>query len=63
MMCEKGCKSTIEQRLSKIEGVVSCKVEYEAKTASLDFDDAITSPGDMISMVESIAGGIYSASL
>ena len=31
MMCEKGCKTTIQQKLSNTNGVVSCAVEYEEK--------------------------------
>jgi len=63
MMCEKGCKTTIQQRLSEVEGVVSCVVEYEEKIASLDFDNEIVSSEDLIQVVEDIAGGIYKASL
>lgn len=63
MMCEKGCKATIEQRLSATEGVVSCEVEYENKKVNLDFDNNFTSTNDLIDVVNTIADGIYSATL
>jgi len=63
MMCEKGCKTTIQQKLSEVKGVVSCEVEYEEKTASLDFDNTTVSSDDLITVVNEIAGGIYKASL
>jgi len=63
MMCEKGCKTTIEQRLSKAEGVVACKVDYENKKAELDFDNSVITSSELIEIVNEIADGIYSATL
>jgi len=63
MMCEKGCKTTIQQKLSNTNGVVSCAVEYEEKTVVIDFDNNIVTAKELIKVVDEIAGGIYKASL
>ena len=63
MMCEKGCKTTIQQKLSSTNGVVSCAVEYEEKTVVIDFDNNIVTAKELIKVVDEIAGGIYKASL
>ena len=63
MMCEKGCKTTIQQKLSNTNGVVSCAVEYEEKTVIIDFDNNVVTSKELIGLVDEIAGGIYKASL
>lgn len=62
MMCEKGCKTTIQQKLSNTNGVVSCSVEYEEKTVVIDFDNNVVTSKELIRVVDEIAGGIYKAS-
>lgn len=63
MMCEKGCKTTIQQKLSSTNGVVACVVEYEEKTVVIDFDNNVVTSKELIKVVDEIAGGIYKASL
>jgi copper chaperone CopZ len=63
MMCEKGCKTTIQQKLSNTNGVISCAVEYEEKTVVIDFDNNVVTSQELIRVVDEIAGGIYKASL
>ncbi len=63
MMCEKGCKSTIESRVSEKEGVTECKVDYEAKTASIDYDNSVTSCDDIIETINTMVDGQYKATL
>lgn len=63
MMCEKGCKSTIQQKLSNTNGVVACVVEYEEKTVVIDFDNNVVSSEELIQVVDEIANGIYKATL
>ena len=64
MMCEKGCKTTIQQKLSNTSGVVSCAVEFEEKTVIIDFDNKVVTSKELIRVVDEIAGGkIYRASL
>lgn len=63
MMCEKGCKATIQQKLSSTNGVVACVVEYEEKMVVIDFDNNVVTSKELIKVVDEIAGGIYKASL
>jgi copper chaperone CopZ len=63
MMCEKGCKKTIQQKLSTTNGVVSCAVEYEKKRVVIDFDNNVVTSKELIRVVDEIATGIYRASL
>jgi copper chaperone CopZ len=63
MMCEKGCKTTIQQKLSNTNGVVVCAVEYEEKKVVIDFDNNVVTAKELITVVDEIAGGIYKASL
>ena len=64
MMCEKGCKTTIQQKLSNTSGVVSCAVEFEEKTVIIDFDNKVVTSKELIRVVDEIADGrIYRASL
>lgn len=63
MMCEKGCKSTIESKLAKMEGVKEAKVDFESNVATIIFNSSVTSSKAMIEMIGEIADGAYSASL
>ncbi|MDG2227707.1 MAG: heavy-metal-associated domain-containing protein [Flavobacteriales bacterium] len=63
MMCEKGCKATIQQKLSTTNGVVTCAVDFEEKTVVIDFDNNVVSSKELIKVVDEIANGIYKASL
>jgi copper chaperone CopZ len=63
MMCEKGCKSTVESKLSKMEGVAEAKVDFENGIALVKFDSGITSCKAMIDMIGGIADGQYSATV
>ena len=63
MMCEKGCKATIQQKLSATNGVVTCAVDFEEKTVVIDFDNNVVSSKELIKVVDEIANGIYKASL
>lgn len=40
MTCEMGCAKTIESRISKLDGVKSSKVDFENKTAMVEYDEA-----------------------
>jgi periplasmic mercuric ion binding protein len=63
MMCEKGCKSTVENKLSKMEGVAEAKVDFETGVALVKFHSDVVNCADMINMIGKIAGGKYSATL
>lgn len=57
MSCAMGCARTIEKKLAKLEGVNTAKVDYETKTAKVDFDAARLSPEKIVETVESAADG------
>jgi copper chaperone CopZ len=63
MMCEKGCKSTIESKLAKMEGVQEAKVDFETNVALVTFNSSVTSSKAMIEMIGGIADGAYSATI
>ena len=46
MMCA-GCAANVERRLSQTEGVTSVAVNLPARTAMIEYDEAVTSPEKM----------------
>lgn len=46
MMCA-GCAANVERRLSQTEGVASAAVNLPARTAMIEYDEAVTSPEKM----------------
>ncbi len=63
MTCEIGCAKTIQSKLSKKKGVTDAKVVFADSIATVVFDANVTSKKDLISFVNSIAGGnLYTAS-
>ena len=40
MMCPEGCAATIEKKLAKMDGVEKAKVDFDSKTATIEFDPA-----------------------
>jgi mercuric ion binding protein len=40
MMCPQGCAATIEKKLAKMDGVEKAKVDFDSKTATIEFDPA-----------------------
>lgn len=59
MSCAIGCAKVIEGKLAKMQGVQNAKVDFESKTATLEFDDAKQTPETIKKMVEEIANGAY----
>ena len=63
MTCEIGCAKTIQSKLSKKEGVAEAKVQFSDSLATIKFDVSKTSPEDLTSFINGIAGGsVYKAS-
>jgi periplasmic mercuric ion binding protein len=57
MTCAMGCAKTIEEKLAKMDGVQSAKVDFEKEEAIVNFDlDKLTS-NDLTKAVESCADG------
>src|SRR5690606_35633776 len=59
MACAIGCAKVIEGKLAKMEGVENAKVDFDSKTATLEFDDAKQNTESIKKMVEEIANGAY----
>jgi len=59
MSCAIGCAKVIEGKLAKMDGVKNAKVDFDSKTATLEFDDAKQNTESIKKMVEEIADGAY----
>ena len=57
MSCAVMCASKIEKELAAMDGVQKAKVDFETKTATVQFDDAKQSPEKLAKKVESVADG------
>ncbi len=57
MTCAIGCAKTIEEDLSKMEGVQKAVVDFDTKIASIDYDAAVLSPDNLVKTVTSAADG------
>lgn len=57
MTCAVGCAKTIEEKLSETNGIQKAKVDFESKTAMVDFDLDKLSDNDLKKIVESCADG------
>ncbi|WP_020214807.1 heavy-metal-associated domain-containing protein [Flavobacterium rivuli] len=62
MTCPMGCAATIEQKLSKMDGVEKAKVDFDSKTATISFDPAKQTTESFVETVEKIADGAYKVS-
>jgi mercuric ion binding protein len=57
MTCAMGCAKTIEGKLSGLEGVTKATVDFEHKTAKVEYDSAKQSPEKIAETVEAVADG------
>ncbi|OYU80233.1 MAG: hypothetical protein CFE23_10020 [Flavobacterium sp. BFFFF1] len=57
MSCAVMCASKIEKELSAMEGVKKAKVDFEKKTATVEYDNAVQTPQKLAAKVESVADG------
>lgn len=62
MTCPMGCAATIEQKLSKLDGVEKAKVDFDSKTATISFDPSKQTAESFVQTVEKIADGAYKVS-
>lgn len=60
MTCQAGCARNIQNKVSKLTGVISCEVSFENKIATVEFDDSKISEKEMISAIQKIREGQYS---
>jgi mercuric ion binding protein len=57
MTCAIGCAKTIETKLSGMEGVKNATVDFDNKTATVEYDAAKQSPEKLVETVEATADG------
>src|SRR5690606_37491933 len=64
MMCEMGCKTTIQNRINELDGVIQGEVDYVLGKAFVTYDANRISAQDIIKTIVSIGdGALYGASL
>ena len=59
MTCAMGCAKTIEKKLAKMEGVKFAKVDFDKKSAIVEYDEAMVTSSSLESTVTN-AGDTYS---
>jgi len=57
MTCSMGCAKTIEKKLSEMDGVENAAVDFEKKTATVEFDANKQTPETLVKTVEAAADG------
>lgn len=57
MTCSMGCAKTIEKKLAALDGVRQAKVDFENKTATVEYDAALQTPEKLVETVEAVADG------
>ena len=57
MTCAIGCAKTIEKELSGTSGVQKATVDFDKKTATVQFDSTIQTPENLVKIVEATADG------
>ena len=57
MTCAIGCARTIEEKLSKMDGVQKATVDFDKKQATVEFDAAVLTPEKLTKAVETTGDG------
>jgi len=57
MTCAIGCAKTIEKELSETSGVQKATVDFDKKTATVEFDSSLQTPENLVKIVEATADG------
>lgn len=57
MHCEFGCAKTIEKKLASLDGVQSAKVDFEKKSAEIEYDATMQTPQVLAQVIEGMADG------
>ena len=57
MSCEVMCASKIQKELTKTEGVQKATVDFEKKTATVEYDSGKITPEQLVKTVEAVNGG------
>lgn len=62
MSCAIGCAKVIETKLAGLEGVQKATVDFDKKTATVEYDAAVQTPEKLVEIVEAVADGQYKVS-
>ena len=62
MTCETGCAKRIEQKITKMEGVKSCEVNFEKKLATVIYDDKKVVSTQFVDLVQGLNENQYKVS-
>lgn len=57
MTCAIGCAKTIQEDLTKLDGVQEATVNFETKLATVTFDKTVQTPEKLTKVIESVADG------
>lgn len=57
MSCSIGCAKTIEKKLAEMDGVEKASVDFDKKTATIEFDANKQTPEKLVQTVEAAADG------
>ena len=57
MSCEIMCASKIQKELAATEGVEKATIDFEKKSATIEYDAAVISPETLVEKVEAVNGG------
>lgn len=57
MTCAMGCAKTIEKKLAETDGVQKATVDFDKKTATVEFDANKQTPEKLVEIVEAAADG------
>ena len=63
MMCERGCTSYLDNKISKFNGVVNCNIDFTEEKLLVDYDNEILSSDKIITLVNQLNEGQYSLEL
>ena len=63
MSCRHSCAPIITKKLLSVTGVLKVVISFEKKTAQISYNPESTTKENIIDKIESIAGGIYKASI
>jgi copper chaperone CopZ len=58
MSCAVGCAKTIEEDISKMDGVQKSSVDFDKKTAIIEFDADKIKAEDLVKKAEAAADGV-----
>ena len=57
MTCAMGCAKTIENKLAGLDGVQKASVDFDKKTATIQYDATVQTPEKLVETVEAVADG------